>query len=182
MHSLRIAIGIAWLVFWAGWLLAAFSAKRSIGSRWGRLGPRGVAAVAVALLVRGVGGLRALTVHGIILGVIGAALFAAGIALAIWARLILGRNWGMPTTQRVEPELIATGPYGIIRHPIYAGILLAVLGTALVTNLIGVGIALILGAYFLWAASVEERNLAATFPNAYPAYRGRTKMLIPFLL
>lgn len=182
MHSLRIAVAIAWLVFWAGWLLAAFGAKRSVGRGWGRLRPRGIAAVAVALLVRGVGGLRGLAVHSVPLGVIGAVLFAAGIALAIWARVILGRNWGMPTTQRVEPELIAVGPYGVIRHPIYAGILLAVLGTALVTSLIGVGIALILGAYFLWAATVEERNLTATFPSAYPAYKERTKMLVPFLL
>jgi protein-S-isoprenylcysteine O-methyltransferase Ste14 len=96
--------------------------------------------------------------------------------------VILGRNWGMPTTQRVEPELITAGPYGVVRHPIYSGILLALLGTALTISLVGLGITLIVGAYFVWAARVEERNLAAAFPSTYPAYRERTKMLIPFVL
>lgn len=123
MHTLRIAVGVAWAVFWVGWLLAAFGAKRSTG-----------------------------------------------------------RNWGMPTTQRVEPELITAGPYNAIRHPIYTGILLGVVGTALVTNLIALVIAVVVGAYFVWAATVEELNLTATFPSTYPACRARTKMLIPFVL
>jgi protein-S-isoprenylcysteine O-methyltransferase Ste14 len=96
--------------------------------------------------------------------------------------VILGRNWGMPTTQRLEPELITAGPYGVVRHPIYTGILLGVIGTGLVINYIGLAIAVILGVYFVWAATVEERNLTATFPSAYPPYRARTKMLIPYLL
>ena len=106
----------------------------------------------------------------------------AGLALAIWARLIIGRNWGMPTTQRAEPELVTAGPYAVVRHPIYSGILLALVGTALVISLIGLAIALIVGSYFVWAARIEERNLTATFPSAYPAYMARTKMLIPFVL
>jgi protein-S-isoprenylcysteine O-methyltransferase Ste14 len=85
-------------------------------------------------------------------------------------------------TQKAEPELVTTGPYHYVRHPIYAGLLLALLGTALMTNLIGVGIFAILGAYFYYSATVEERNLSATFAKAYPAYRSDTKMLIPFVL
>lgn len=181
MHTLRIAVEIAWAVFWVGWLLAAFTANSSTGRGWGRLGPRGIAVIALVVLIRFARG-GSLEVHSLALGVVGAVVFAAGIAVAIWARLILGRNWGMPTTQRLEPELITAGPYARIRHPIYTGILLGIVGTALVTNLIGLGIAVILGVYFVWAATVEERNLTATFPTAYPAYRARTKMLIPFLL
>jgi protein-S-isoprenylcysteine O-methyltransferase Ste14 len=181
MHALRLAVGIAWAVFWVGWLLAAFTAKRSTGRGWGRLGPRGIAAIAVVILIRAnhAGGLE---VHSIVVAVIGTVVFTTGVALAIWARVILGRNWGMPTTQRLEPELITAGPYGAVRHPIYSGILLGVIGTGLVINYIGLGIAVILGAYFVWAATVEERNLTATFPSAYPPYRARTKMLIPFVL
>lgn len=181
MHTLRIAVEIAWAVFWVGWLLAAFTAKRSTSRGFGRLGPRGIAAVVVVLLIRGVGA-KGLEIHSLVVGVLGTAIFATGIAMAVWARVILGRNWGMPTTQRLEPELITAGPYGWIRHPIYTGILLGVVGTGLVINLIGLGIAVILGAYFVWAARVEEQNRAATFPSTYPAYRERTKMLIPFLL
>ena len=121
-------------------------------------------------------------IHTIALGVIGAVVFAAGIALAVWARVHLGRNWGMPTTQKAEPELVTSGPYRFVRHPIYSGILTAALGTALANNLIGLIIVGVLGAYFYYSASVEEKNLTATFPTAYPAYRDRTRMLIPFVL
>jgi protein-S-isoprenylcysteine O-methyltransferase Ste14 len=180
MHALRIGIAIAWAVFWVGWLTVAFTAKRSVGRR-SFLGGRGIAAVAVVVLIRGFGR-SSLEVHSLTLGIIGAALFVAGIALAIWARVILGRNWGMPMTQRAEPELVTAGPYRLIRHPIYTGILLGLLGTSLVTSLIGLGIMVILGIYFVSAARVEERNLTATFPNTYPAYQERTKMLIPYVL
>jgi protein-S-isoprenylcysteine O-methyltransferase Ste14 len=69
-----------------------------------------------------------LAVHSVILTAIGAVLFACGIALAVWARLHLGRNWGMPMTQRAEPELVTSGPYRFVRHPIYSGLLTAMLG------------------------------------------------------
>jgi protein-S-isoprenylcysteine O-methyltransferase Ste14 len=180
MQALRVGIAVAWALFWVGWLAVAFTAKRSVGRR-SFLGGRGIAAVAVVVLIRGFGH-GSLEIHSLALGIIGTALFVAGIALAIWARVIIGRNWGMPMTQRAEPELVTAGPYGLIRHPIYTGILLGLLGTSLVTSLIGLGIALILGIYFFNAARVEERNLTATFPTAYPAYQARTKMLIPFLL
>ena len=85
-------------------------------------------------------------------------------------------------TQRVEPELVTSGPYRFVRHPIYSGLLLALIGTALATNFLGLAIAVILGAYFYYAATVEERNLVVTFPTAYPAYREHTKKLIPYLL
>ena len=109
-------------------------------------------------------------------------MFASGLALAVWARVDLGRNWGMPMTQKAEPELVTSGPYRFVRHPIYSGLLAAILGTALATNLIGVIIVAILGAYFYYSATVEEKNLTVTFPAAYPAYRASTKMLIPFVL
>jgi protein-S-isoprenylcysteine O-methyltransferase Ste14 len=70
-----------------------------------------------------------LAVHSLILAAIGALVFACGIALAVWARLHLGRNWGMPMTQRAEPELVTSGPYRFVRHPIYTGLLTALLGT-----------------------------------------------------
>ncbi|HEX3803262.1 MAG TPA: isoprenylcysteine carboxylmethyltransferase family protein [Solirubrobacteraceae bacterium] len=180
MHSLRVAVEITWAVFWIGWLVSAFTARRSINRGRGMSG-RGIAAVAVVVLVRGFRG-GALEVHSLVLGLIGAALLVAGLALAIWARVILGRNWGMPMTERIEPELVTAGPYRLIRHPIYTGLLLALVGSSLVTNLIGLGIAVILGVYFVYSATVEERNLTATFPQAYPEYKAHTKMLIPYLL
>ena len=180
MNTLKSAIGIAWLVFWVYWLASAVGVKR--GTVAGRRLPfTGVTALAVFLLVRFLGS-GSLAVHSAILGAIGAVMFAGGIGLAVWARVYLGRNWGMPMTEKAEPELVTSGPYRFVRHPIYSGLLLAVIGTALVDNLLGLIIAVVVGAYFVYSATVEERNLAAAFPTSYPAYRNGTKMLIPFVL
>jgi protein-S-isoprenylcysteine O-methyltransferase Ste14 len=180
MHTLRIAIAIAWGVFWIYWLVSAFGAKRSVAGRR-RLPVNGATAVVAFLLVRVFHG-GSLAVHSPVLGAIGAVLLAAGLLLAVWARVHLGRNWGMPMTERAEPELVTSGPYRFVRHPIYSGLLLGLLGTALATDLLGLILAVPLGAYFYYSASVEEKNLTVTFPTAYPAYRTATKMLIPFVL
>jgi protein-S-isoprenylcysteine O-methyltransferase Ste14 len=180
MHALRVAIAITWAVFWIYWLISAFGAKQST-RRLRRLPVNGVTALAVFILVRVFRG-GDLVVHSPVLGAIGAVVFASGLALAVWARIHLGRNWGMPMTQRVEPELVTSGPYRFVRHPIYSGLLLGLIGTALATDLLGLIVAVVVTAYFYYSASVEERNLIATFPTAYPAYRTATKMLIPFVL
>jgi protein-S-isoprenylcysteine O-methyltransferase Ste14 len=88
----------------------------------------------------------------------------------------------MPMTQKEEPELVTTGPYRFVRHPIYSGILCGLLGTALAINLYWLIAVAVAGAYFIYSARVEERNLMRTFPTQYPGYRARTKMLIPFVL
>jgi protein-S-isoprenylcysteine O-methyltransferase Ste14 len=180
MHALKTAIDIAWIIFWVYWFASAFGVKEGRGSRR-RIPLNGLTALSVLLLVRVLRG-GSLAVHSPVLGTIGAVVFASGLALAIWGRVDLGRNWGMPMTQKAEPELVTSGPYRFVRHPIYSGLLAGLLGTALVTNLMGLIIVAILGGYFYYCASVEEKNLAATFPTAYPAYRTRTKMLIPFVL
>jgi protein-S-isoprenylcysteine O-methyltransferase Ste14 len=180
MKALQNSIGIAWIFFWVYWLGSAFTAKASTrGVR--RLPLTGLTALSVFVVIRVFRGGN-LAVHSPVLGAIGAVLFVCGIGLAIWARVHLGRNWGMPMTQRVEPELVTSGPYRFIRHPIYSGLLLGLIGTALATNFLGLIIVVILGAYFYYAATVEERNLVVAFPAAYPAYREHTKKLIPFLL
>lgn len=180
MHTLQTAIGITWVAFWIYWLVSAFSANASTRTP-GRFRFTGVTAVAVFVIVRVFRG-GSLAIHSPVLGAIGAVLFVSGLALAVWARVHLGRNWGMPMTQRAEPELVTSGPYRFVRHPIYSGLILGILGTALATNLLGLIIAVVLTGYFYYSASVEEKNLIATFPTAYPAYRMATKMIIPFVL
>src|ERR1700683_1966816 len=103
MHSLQAAIGITWIAFWVGWLLAASTAKASAVGR--RFPVGGLSAVAVIVLIRVLPN-GTLSVHSRVLGVIGVVVFASGLALAIWARIYLGRNWGMPMTVRAEPELV----------------------------------------------------------------------------
>ena len=112
----------------------------------------------------------------------GLVIFLLGLALAVWARVYLGRNWGMPMSQKADPELVTTGPYGMIRHPIYSGIILGMAGTAIAVSLYWLVAVAILGAYFLYSAVVEERTMTKLFPAAYPPYKRATKMLIPYLL
>jgi protein-S-isoprenylcysteine O-methyltransferase Ste14 len=95
---------------------------------------------------------------------------------------IRGRRRFPLTSQQADAELVTSGPYRAVRHPIYSGLLAGLLGTALATNLIGLIIVAVLGAYFYYSACVEEKNLTATFRTAYPVYRTSTKMLIPFVL
>jgi protein-S-isoprenylcysteine O-methyltransferase Ste14 len=181
MSTLRIAIPIAWAIFWLYWLIAAATATR--GSRSMRTRPPGLIIIVLAVvLVRVFRNNNSLAVTSPVIEGVGAFLFVAGLAVAVWARIHLGRNWGMPMTTKEEPELVTSGPYRLVRHPIYSGILLALIGTSLATDLYWLVIAAVMGAYFLYSARVEERLMAAAFPAAYPHYRARTKMLIPFVL
>jgi protein-S-isoprenylcysteine O-methyltransferase Ste14 len=180
MNPLKLAIDCAWAAFWAYWIVSASGSKESVPGGW-RPRLTGVTAVGV-FLIAAIFRNDGLAVRSPVLAAIGALVYACGIALAIWARLRLGRDWGMPMTQRAEPELVTSGPYRFIRHPIYSGLLTAVLGTALVNNVLGLIIVAVLAPYFYYCAIIEERNLAAAFPEAYPEYRSKTKMLIPFLL
>jgi protein-S-isoprenylcysteine O-methyltransferase Ste14 len=181
MSAVELVFAVGWAAFWLYWLVAAFSSKRGRVS-WSReLRIRVFIAIVVILLIR----LGAFRDHGLNTdawrAAVGLVLFAAGLGFAIWARVHIGRNWGMPMTQKDEPELVTGGPYHVVRHPIYSGILLAGVGTAAALSwfwLTAVGLA---GVYFLYSAIVEERYLTERFPRDYPAYRRSTKMLVPFV-
>jgi protein-S-isoprenylcysteine O-methyltransferase Ste14 len=177
---LRTSILITWVLFWIYWLVAAAGAKQGSHTRRARA-PRLIVAVVALVLLRVFRG-DALAVHSPIVQALGALLFVCGLALAVWARVYLGRNWGMPMTRKDEPELVTLGPYRFVRHPIYSGILLAVLGTALATEIYWLIAAGLMGSYFIYSARVEERLMADSFPTTYPSYRAKTKMLIPFVL
>jgi protein-S-isoprenylcysteine O-methyltransferase Ste14 len=147
-----------------------------------RTRPPGLLIAIVAFLLLRAFGVHTLAVSQPFVQALGAIVFVSGLALAVWARVYLGRNWGMPMTEKQEPELVTSGPYRLVRHPIYSGILLGLVGTALATNLYWLIAVVILGAYFIHSAKVEEGIMASSFPAAYSGYRARTKMLIPFVL
>jgi protein-S-isoprenylcysteine O-methyltransferase Ste14 len=124
-----------------------------------------------------------LTPQSTLLGMIGVAIDVFGVAFAIWARVTLGRNWsGLVMTVKEQHELVQSGPYAIVRHPIYPGLLLAMLGTALTIGTFAsyVGVAAGLVA-FLIRVNVEEQLMREQFGAAHDAYRLRTKKLIPFV-
>jgi protein-S-isoprenylcysteine O-methyltransferase Ste14 len=104
-----------------------------------------------------------------------------GLAFATWARVALGRNWGMPMTLHENPQLVTSGPYRYVRHPIYAGLTAMLIGTSLVYPLAAIPCALMI-AYSVFSALREERDMEKRFPEAYPGYKNRSKMLVPFLI
>jgi len=181
MTAIETAYAVGWAAFWLYWIAAAFRTKRG-RVPWSReVMIRVVIAGLVVVLIR-VGAFRnhSLTTqpgrHGL-----GLALLGVGLGCAVWARRHIGRNWGTPMTRKEDPDLVMSGPYRLIRHPIYSGILLAGVGTAVGLNwqwLIAVGLAAI---YFVYSATVEERYMAERFPHTYPAYKHSTKMLVPFV-
>jgi protein-S-isoprenylcysteine O-methyltransferase Ste14 len=182
MHVVDVVIPVCWLAFWVYWLVAAAGAKAG-RTRWTQFAGIRVGVILVVLLLLRT---RVFKEHATTsnpwLQVIGLAVFLLGLALAIWARVYLGRNWGMPMSQKVDPELVTTGPYRRVRHPIYSGIILAMIGTAIAISLYWLVAVVLIGAYFLYSAVVEERSMARLFPDSYPEYKRSTKMLIPFIV
>lgn len=178
-----------WVIFWMYWLVAAFSAKKMVRQNFSQLaGVRLVIFVVALVVIRfstnqtyNVHAERIVHHHLWIIRLFGFALFLIGLGIAVWARIHMDKNWGMPMTVKQRPELVTSGPYKYVRHPIYAGLLLAIYGTALVANLLWLIVLFLLACYFLYAAVVEERLLVKEFPQAYPAYKKRTKMLIPYI-
>lgn len=176
-----LAIGVTWVAFWIGWLAAATTAKRNRVHNPYHVGVR-VGIIVAVILARAVIHPHGLVIHSLVLHLAGSALLVSGLGLAIWARVDLGGNWGMPMTEKEGAELVTTGPYARVRNPIYSGILLAGVGTALALDLLVLIVVVVVGAYFVYSARVEEGIMARLFPDAYPAYRDRTKMLIPYVL
>lgn len=177
--TVRTVVYVLWGALGLYWLIAAFGAKPGSGRR--AVSPPGLVLIVAFVLLR-LFRPGTLAVHSTIVQILGVILVVCGLGLAVWARVYLGRNWGMPMTEKSEPELVTSGPYRFVRHPIYSGLLLGLFGTALATNLYWLIALVLIGAYFTYGATVEERLMSAAFPDAYPSYKAKTKMLIPFVL
>jgi len=115
-----------------------------------------------------------------VFGAIAVFLTALGIGFAIWARFYLGTNWSSAVSVKVGHELIRTGPYTWVRHPIYSGLLLALMGTALEQDRVLALIAVALFWLGFWIKSrMEEEFMRKTFGEQYVEYRKSTGALIP---
>jgi protein-S-isoprenylcysteine O-methyltransferase Ste14 len=189
MSSLDSFVLIIWVIFWLYWLIAAFGSKRNTRHSWNysaRFRLIFLLSILVAVRLSGTKGTSlghsTLAVHSASIKVVGVLLFAAGLGFAVWARVYLGKNWGMPMSEKVEPELVTSGPYKYVRHPIYTGILTATFGTALAVSLYWLLIFLGFGAYFIFSATREEKYLVSQFGKTYVSYKQKSKMLIPFVL
>ena len=182
MRGVELVFGIVWAAFWIYWLVAALSMKRSHVPWVRELRIRALILVLAIVLIR----CGAFQGHGLNTDPwragVGLVLSGLGLGFAIWARVHIGRNWGTPMSQKDEPELVTSGPYRLVRHPIYSGIILASAGTAVALSWFWLIAVVLAGVYFVYSATVEERHMAKQFPETYPAYRRSTKMVVPFVL
>jgi protein-S-isoprenylcysteine O-methyltransferase Ste14 len=117
------------------------------------------------------------------LGVVTDCIVVAGAAFTVWARITLGRNWSAEVTFKQDHELIESGPYALARHPIYTGLIVMALGTAInYGRAIGFALLVALCGGLWWKARQEERIMSRHFPGAYAEYKTRVHAIIPFVL
>lgn len=113
----------------------------------------------------------------------GAAITACGLLFSVWARRHLGRNWSRSVTLKEGHELITSGPYALVRHPIYTGLLLGFLGTAVAMGEWRGLLATALVFAALWRKlRLEEKWMREQFGESYEAYSRRVAALVPFII
>ena len=114
---------------------------------------------------------------------LGAALMITGLLFAVWAREHLGRNWSRSVTIKQDHEPITSGPYAVVRHPIYTGILTGFLGTAIALSQVRGFIAFVLIFLVFWIKlRMEEQWMRSQFGETYATYAHQTAALVPYLL
>jgi protein-S-isoprenylcysteine O-methyltransferase Ste14 len=107
----------------------------------------------------------------------------AGAAFTVWARITLGRNWSAEVTFKQDHQLIESGPYALARHPIYTGLIVMALGTAIdYGRAFGFAVLIALCGSLWWKARQEERIMSRHFPDAYAEYSKHVRAIIPFVL
>ena len=172
-----------WAVWLASWWAAAFWSDRAVK------GPGAVPQIAYNLLTIAGGILLFAFTPRDYLWLLPRAgrwatvgLAAAGFLFAWWARVTLGRFWARNVSRKADHVVIDTGPYALVRHPIYRGIILATIATAtLKGTLIGwIGVVVMTCGWYV-KARLEERFLHAELGAPYDAYKARVPMLVPFI-
>jgi protein-S-isoprenylcysteine O-methyltransferase len=183
-------VAYLWTALWIVWLVSALAAKRSVQRQTisSRLEQSVLVTTAFCLLFA-----RDLWPHWLRQGLLperdvallwtGLILTAVGVGFAILARFWIGRNWSGTITIKEQHELIQSGPYRIVRHPIYTGLLLAYVGTAIIQGERRgfVGFCLLLVGFGL-KLRLEETFMVQQFGNAYLDYKQRVKALVPFIV
>ncbi len=187
MRGTLLFIGCCWAIWLAYWVLMAFRNKRTV-ERGNFLGYRAVALGCVAALfgvsrLLGIAWNATLWHTSLPFGVLCAAVVVAGLAFSVWARVTLGGNWSAEVTFKRDHVLIRSGPYALVRHPIYTGMLAMALGPAIdYGRFDGLAVLVALCAALWWKARQEERMMSAHFGDAYADYRAHVRSIIPFVL
>jgi protein-S-isoprenylcysteine O-methyltransferase Ste14 len=182
----HLLLGIPWIVFIVYWIAGALKTratreKESFTSRFVVLAIEVIGYLLIFGAWTGIGFLGTRVLPRSLVGpVVGVVLTWSGIALAIWARYHLAEYWSARVTIKEDHQLIRTGPYTHLRHPIYSGLILATLGSALVIDRwrCVLGLCLVLAGY-CFKAKKEEAMLTQQFGDAFREHEKHTGFLIP---
>ncbi|MGA9854642.1 MAG: isoprenylcysteine carboxylmethyltransferase family protein [Gammaproteobacteria bacterium] len=185
-ENLIFIIWFLWLLYWwlSGRNVKAAARRESPLSRAGHAIPLIIAALLLALptLPEGFLCVRVFPMTELIYW-IGVFALVAGLVFSVWARLHIGRNWSGVVTIKQEHELIRSGPYHLVRHPIYTGLLLGFVGTAIARDEWRGWLAVLIAFAALWRKlRLEERWLTEQFGDSYRQYRAAVAALVPYLL
>lgn len=181
-------IAYAWIAVGIVWLLTAFTSKSSIKiqSPMLRLPQSALVVAAYYLLFARSASVGLLALRFVpasaTTAYLGLVLTLVGLLITVWARFFLGRNWSATPTIKQNHELIRSGPYAFVRHPIYSGLLLAMAGTAIFVGELRGPLAFVLGVIgFKWKSLTEESFMHEQFGMQYDDYRRHVKALLPFI-
>jgi protein-S-isoprenylcysteine O-methyltransferase Ste14 len=184
-HNTIAAIaGVTWAIVVIVWVIGRFTAKRTaVAQPWTSAVPYRILLLMAPLFLLDAMPLpNARLIHDAP-ELLGLTLIIGGAITTLSARVALARNWSGSVELQEGHELVMRGPYRFVRHPIYTGFLLMILGVALGRGTAQpFAIVLILVVVHVWKLRAEEALLAQHFPQAYPDYKARTKALIPFVI
>jgi protein-S-isoprenylcysteine O-methyltransferase Ste14 len=178
--------GILWIAFIVYWSAAARGAAPTVSAESAHSRQMHVLLMYGALLlafVRFPPLSRRVWPESMGIAAVGLVIQAGGFLLAAWARRYLGRNWSGEITAKAGHQLVRTGPYRLVRHPIYTAMLAMLLGTTLVSGEWHALVALAMLGYAYWRKiRLEERNLLDLFGDEYVAYRRASGAVLPWVL
>ena len=186
VHLATASIQVIWYFVAAVWLILAFRTKRTIARSGGMARLAVLTVLAAIVLIRP---LAHSSLHqpiwapSPVQSLLALVLVVVGAVFALWARFTIGANWSGTVTLKADHQLIQSGPYHFVRHPIYSGLFLMAFASALqFDEPYGFLLLIVLITLLIPKIILEEKLMTQSFPDQYPAYRQRVKAIIPFVL
>lgn len=181
-----IVIAFLWLVFIAYWIISAGQSKQTKSYQkviWGGTTARITTVILIALLWTVPLFSYRLYSPILTLEIVGISICIVGLLFSVWARETLGENWSAnPAETKKDHKLITTGPYSIVRHPIYTGEIVALLGSLIAIGQVNILILFVVFTFGVFMRSrVEDGVMTRAFPSEYPNYRRKVSSIIPWI-
>jgi protein-S-isoprenylcysteine O-methyltransferase Ste14 len=179
---------LIWVFFWVYWFISAWMTRSPLKRRQSRGSLILVVLVCGFWILYSVSSKTDFLIQkaipdSLVIGLSGTIITLLGVGFAVWARVHLGKYWSSMPAIRVNHKLIRTGPYSLLRHPIYTGLLCGIGGTAIIIGEpVGLIAFFLILVVFLWKIRIEEKYLQEEFGDDYARYKKEVPALIPLLV